>query len=208
MRRTLVALGMTIAVVAGISCATKTELSGIWKSESSATLPMNKMLVIGIAENDIKRRSFEDGFAAALEEQGVDAVPSYRMLPDPERLSKDSIQRAIRGRGFQGVVATRLVQIDEHEKYVPPQTYVTPSYHGRGLYGYYGRSYEVVHQPGYTVNTTIVRLETHLYDASSAELVWAAHSDTFNPRSIDDGVESVTKKLSKRLAADGFAPGK
>jgi len=208
MRRTLVALGIALAVVAGISCATKTELSGIWKSDSPATLPMDQMLVIGIAESDVKRRSFEDGFAAALEKQGVDAVPSYRILPDPERLSKESIQRAIRGRGFQGVVATRLVQIDERERYVPPTTYVTPSYYGRGLYGYYGRSYEVVHQPGYTVNTTIVRLETHLYDASSAELIWAAHSDTFNPKSIDDGIGSVTVKLSKRLAADGFVPGK
>ena len=208
MRRPLVALGIAIAVVAGISCATKTELSGVWKSDSPAALPMNQILVIGIAENDIKRRGFEDGFATALEEQGVDAVPSYRILPNPEQLSKESIQQAIRGRGFQGVVATQLVQVDEQEKYVPPQTYVTPSYHGRGLYGYYGRSYEVVHQPGYTVNTTIVRLETHLYDASSAELVWAAHSDTFNPKSIDDGIGSVTEKLSKRLAADGFAPGK
>jgi hypothetical protein len=208
MRRPLFALGIAIACAAGISCATKTELSGIWKSDSPAIRPMNQMLVIGIAESDIGRRSFEDNFAAALEEYGVDAVPSYRILPNPERLSKESIQQAIRGRGFQGVVATRLVQVDEQEKYVPPQTYVTPSYHGRGLYGYYGRSYEVVHQPGYTVSTTIVRLETHLYDASSAELVWAAHSDTFNPKSIDDGVESVAKKLSKRLAADGFAPGK
>jgi hypothetical protein len=169
---------------------------------------MNQMLVIGIAESDIKRRNFEDSFAAALGEQGIDAVSSYSILPNPERLSKDSIQRAIRGRGFQGVVVTRLVQIDEHEKYVPPKTYVSPNYYGRGLYGYYGRSYDVVHQPGYTVSTTIVRLETHLYDASSAELVWAAHSDTFNPKSIDDGIESVTEKLSKRLAADGFAPEK
>ena len=208
MRRPLFALGITIACAATFSCATKTELSGVWKSESSETQPMNQILVIGIAETDIGRHAFEDAFTAALGEQGVDAVPSYRLLPDPERLSKDSIQQAIRGREIQGVVATRLVQIDEREKYVPPKTYVSPSYHGRGLYGYYGRSYEVVHQPGYTVNTTIVRLETHLYDASSAELLWAARSDTLNPRSIDDGIESVTAKLSKRLAADGFAPGK
>jgi hypothetical protein len=207
MRRPLFTLGIAIACAVMISCATKTELSGVWKSDSAAALSMNQMLVIGIAENDVKRRSFEDGFAAALAEQGVDAVPSYRVLPNPEQLSKESIQRAIRGHGFQGVVATQLVKVDEREKYVPPTTYVTPGYHGRGLYGYYGRGYEVVHQPGYTVHTTIVRLETHLYDASSAELVWAAHSDTLNPSSIDDGIESVTEKLSKRLAADGFAPG-
>jgi hypothetical protein len=207
MNRLLVALGIAISCAAGISCATKTELSSIWKSDASERLPMNQMLVIGIAENDIKRRSFEDSFGAALEKYGVDAVPSYHILPDTGRLSKDSIQQAIRGRGFQGVVTTRLVQIDEREKYVPPKTYVRSGYYGRGLYRYYGRGYEVVHQPGYTVHTTIVRLETHLYDASSSELVWAAHSDTFNPKSIDDGIGSVTKKLSKRLAADGFAPG-
>ncbi len=169
---------------------------------------MDQILVIGIAENDTKRRSFEDGFASALEERGVDAVPSYQILPNTEQLSKESIQQAIRGRGFQGVLATQLVRIDEHEKYVPPTTYVTPGYYGRGLYGYYGRGYQVVHQPGYTVHTTIVRLETHLYDATTAELVWAAHSNTLNPKSIDDGIGSVTKKLSKRLESDGFAPGK
>jgi predicted GNAT family acetyltransferase len=208
MRRPLFALGIAIACAAGISCATKTELSGVWKSDSPAIRPMNQMLVIGVAENDIKRRGFEDGFAAALEEQGVNAVASYRILPNPERLSKESIQQAIRGRGIQGVLVTQLVQIDEREKYVPPRTYVSPNYYGRGLYGYYGRSYEVVHEPGYTVHTTIVRLETHLYDAASAELVWAAHSGTINPKSIDDGIGSVTKKLSKRLATDGFTPGK
>ena len=208
MRRPLFALGIAIACATGISCATKTEISGVWKSESPTTHPMNQILVIGIAENDTNRRIFEDSFSEELGEQGVNAAPSYRILPDSERLSKESIQQAIRGRGIQGVLVTRLVQVDEREKYVPPKTYVQPGYYGRGLYGYYGRGYEVVHQPGYTVHTTIVRLETHLYDASSAELLWAAHSDTLNPKSIDDGIESVTQKLSKKLAADGFAPGK
>ena len=208
MRRPLLTLGIAIACAMGISCATQTEISGVWKSESPTTHPMNQILVIGIAENDTNRRIFEDSFSEALGEQGVNAAPSYRILPDSERLSKESIQQAIHGRGIQGVLVTRLVQVDEHEKYVPPTTYVKPGYYGRGLYGYYGRGYEVVHQPGYTVHTTIVRLETHLYDASSAELLWAAHSDTINPRSIDDGIQSVTEKLSKRLAADGFAPGK
>jgi hypothetical protein len=199
---------MALVGVTWISCATKTELSGVWKTDSAQARPMKQILVIGIAENDIKRRTFEDNFAAALKEQGVDAVPSYHILPNPDRLSKESIQQAIRGRGIQGVVVTQLVGVDEREEYVPPKTYVSPNYYGRGMYGYYGRGYEVTHTPGYTINTTIVRLETHLYDASSAELVWAAHSDTFNPKTIDDGVGSVTKKLSKRLAADGFTPGK
>jgi len=208
MKRLLLAMGISLSFAAAISCATKTELSGVWKADSSATRPMDRILVIGIAADDVKRRTFEDAFVAALEQRGVDAVPSYRLLPSPDELSKESIQQAIRGREFQGAITSRLVRVDEQQEYVPPKTYVSPTYYGRGLYGYYGRSYEVVHQPGYTVNTTIVRLETHLYDATSAELLWAAHSGTYNPKSLDDGIASVTKKLSQQLAADGFTPRK
>jgi len=206
--KTWISLGVCASFAVGLGCATKTELSGVWKADSTAVRPMDRILVIGIGENDVKRRTFEDAFVAALKERGIDAVPSYRLLPSSDELSKESIQQAISGRGFQGVITSRLVRIDERQDYVPPKTYVSPSYYGRGLYGYYGRSYEVVHQPGYTVNTTIVRLETHLYDASSAELLWAAHSGTTNPKSLDDGIASVTEKLAKQLAADGFAPRK
>ena len=142
MRRPLFALGIAIACAAGVSCATKTELSGRLEIRLTGDTPDEPDTRDRGRENDIKRRSFEDGFAAALGEHGIDAVPSYRILPNPERLSKDSIQQAIRGRGIQGVLVTRLVQVDEREKYVPPTTYVQPGYYGRGLYGYYGRGYE------------------------------------------------------------------
>jgi predicted GNAT family acetyltransferase len=168
---------------------------------------MHRILVIGVAENEANRRSFEDAFAAALALQNVEAVPSYQLLPGDARLSKASIEDAIRGRGFQGVLVTRLLGVDEQETYVPPSTYVRPSYYGRGMYGYYGSSWDVVHNPGYTVTETIVRLETHLYDARTADLVWAAHSDTFDPSSTDDIIDSVTKKLSGRLAEDGMLSG-
>ena len=46
------------------------------------------------------------------------------------------------------------------------------------------------------------------YSIHYTKLYEAAHSDTFNPKSVDDGIASVTEKLSKRLAADGFVPGK
>jgi hypothetical protein len=198
---------VVLAVLAGIACATKTTLSNVWRSESYPSGTMQRILVIGIAENETGRRSFEDAFAAALALQKADAVPSYQLLPGSERLSRASIEAAISGRGFQGVLVTRLLGVDEQETYVPPSTYVRPGYYGRGMYGYYGSSWDVVHNPGYTVTETIVRLETHLYDAGTADLVWAAHSDTFDPRSTDDIIDSVTKKLSRRLAEDGMLSG-
>jgi hypothetical protein len=77
---------------------------------------------------------------------------------------------------------------------------------GYGYYGYYGMGYDVVHEPGYTRTTTIVRLETHLYDVRTEKLLWGAHSDTFDPSSTDDIIQSVSKTISKRLAKDGLLP--
>jgi hypothetical protein len=207
MKRKLLSCLVAAMVLAGISCASKTTLSNVWRSESYPSGKMQRILVIGVAQNEANRRSFEDGFAAALAAQNVDAVSSYQLLPGEERLSKASIEQAIAGRGFQGVLVTRLLAVDETETYVPPSTYVRPGYYGWGMYGYYGASWDVVHHPGYTVTETVVRLETHLYDAATADLVWAAHSDTFNPNSIDEIIDSVTKKLSGQLAEDGMLPG-
>ena len=193
-----------LTVLAGVACATKTTLSNVWRSDSYPSGTMQRIFVIGIAQEEANRRSFEDAFAAALAAQNANAVPSYQLLPGDERLTKASIEDAISGRGFQGVLVTRLLNVDEKTTYVPPSTYVRPGYYGRGMYGYYGSSWDVVHNPGYTVTETIVRLETHLYDARTADLVWAAHSDTFDPSSIAAGVDSVTKKLSRRLAEDGM----
>jgi hypothetical protein len=198
---------VVLAILAGVACATKTTLSNVWRSDSYPRGTIQRIFVIGVAQNEANRRSFEDAFAAALALQNVDAVASYELLPASERLSKASIENAISGRGFQGVLVTRLLNVDERTTYVPPSTYVRPGYYGYGMYGYYGSSWDVVHNPGYTVTETIVRLETHLYDARTADLVWAAHSDTFDPSSIAAGVDSVTKKLSRQLAEDGMLSG-
>ena len=202
MRRSILRCAVAVLLV-GVACGTKTTLSNLWRSESWAGGGMQRILVIGVAETTAVRRSFEDAFATALEERKVDVVPSYELLPGNDRLSKESIEAAIAGRGIEGVVVTRLIEVDEQTTYVPPASYARSNYYGSGLYGYYGRTWDVVHTPGYTVSTTVVRLETHLYDAATATLVWAAHSDTFDPESSEDATDSVTKKLSSQLAADG-----
>jgi hypothetical protein len=51
-----------------------------------------------------------------------------------------------------------------------------------------------------------VRLDTKLYDARNGELVWGAQSDTFNPASTDDTIQSVTQLISRKLKEAGLLP--
>jgi hypothetical protein len=198
---------LALASLVALSCATRTELSGIWVAPSAASQPLQRVLVIGVASTDSRRRTFEDGFVAALAAKSVVAAPSYEFVPNSENLTKETIGQAITGKGFDGVIVTRLLTVDEEKNYIPPSTYVVPTYRGAGLYNYYPMAYDVVHTPGRVVTKTIVRLETHVYEAANAELVWAAHSDTFDPDTTDDIISSVTSKLSDRLAKDGVLGG-
>ena len=52
--------------------------------------------------------------------------------------------------------------------------------------------------------TEVVRLENKVWSAADAQLVWGVVSETFDKKSTDDGIASVTAKLVKKLSEDGF----
>jgi hypothetical protein len=106
---------------------------------------------------------------------------------------------------FDAVAITRLVGAEEQKTYVPPRTYTVPrTYYG--YYGHYRTSWDVVHEPGYTQVNTIVRLETNLYSVLSGSLVWSGKSETMDPKSVADIIDSATIALTRRLADDGLLP--
>ena len=187
------------------ACGTVTKIPNAWRNPAHEGAPYQKIFVIGVGENDTNRRLFEDKFASALSGKGDIASPSYGALPHSQRLTEAQIRGAIQGGSYDGVVVTRLLGVEEKTEYVPPRTYTVPG-HYYGYYGYYGSSWDVVHEPGYYQTHTIVRLETNLYDVGTGDLVWSGQSETFNPSSLKDSIDSVTKAVAKRLRKESLIP--
>jgi len=187
------------------ACGTVTKIPNAWRNPAHEGAPYQKIFVIGVGENDTNRRLFEDKFASALSGKGDIASPSYGALPHSQRLTEAQIRGAIQGGSYDGVVVTRLLGVEEKTEYVPPRTYTVPG-HYYGYYGYYGSSWDVVHEPGYYQTHTILRLETNLYDVGTGDLVWSGQSETFNPSSLKDSIDSVTKAVAKRLRKESLIP--
>jgi hypothetical protein len=103
---------------------------------------------------------------------------------------------------FDSVIISHLIGEKQETTYVPPRTYTVPRTYG-GYYGYYRTHWDVVHEPGYYQTNTIVRLETNFYDTRNASLIWSGQSDTMNPNSIADTIDSATEAVAKQLAKDG-----
>lgn len=198
------ARALRAAAMLGLAaCGTVTTVPLVWKDPDYAGAGFQRILVIGVAEQPGTRRLFEDRFAAALAERGAAATASYALLPDPNRLGEERIRAAMTDGGYDAVIVTRLVDEEERTTVVPPRTYTVPGFY-TGYYGYYRRSWDVVHEPGYTRVVKVVRLETNLYAAASGALVWSGQSETLDPSSVADVIASATAAVAGQLADDGL----
>ena len=202
----LVIVLITISAIP--ACSTnKTTIPLSWRNPAYDGTAFQRLFVIGVGENDGARRLFEDTFASAIAAEGAAAQASWGQLPQSTRLTEEQIRGAIEGGGFDGVIITRLLKVDQEQQYVPGSTYAVPTtYYGYGYYGYYGTSYAVVNEPGYYKTNTTFRIETNLYSVATGDLVWSGQSDTLNPESLTEVIESMTATVAKKLKAEKLIP--
>src|SRR5262245_13208427 len=150
----LALLGLALGV-AGCASSTKMIRSGTTPDFREGTV--KKIFVVGVAQNDMLRRVYEDSFVHELEQSKLQAEVSYKRIPDPEpkNIDKDAIAAGLAKDGFTHVLVTRVVNVEDRESYVPPTTMAVgfggyPGYYG-GWYPYMSMSYSYVTSPGYVV---------------------------------------------------------
>ena len=181
------------------SCA-NTKISQSWV-EPDNKRSYNDLLIIGVGESQQNRRAYESHFVEELRATGTEAEASYKLIPNSEKLNRETVDKAIDGMEIDGVIVTHLVAVDEETIYRPSMDYM-PMYGGGyygGLYSYYPHVNTYVSRPGYYSTHETFTLETNLYDVESEELVWSARSRTFSPESVSEVINDLTKLLIKDL---------
>jgi len=190
-----------VALVAA-GCAT-TRISAVWTDETWHGEPFRKILVIGVSDNETRRRVFESEFADQLRARGSSGVPAYTLDLPPGPVDKDAIIARVKGLGIDGVLVTRLVDRKTVSVYHPPEqtVYIAPGAYRRGWYPYWSSSYEYVTRPGYTVTEETGVVETNLYDTASERLVWSALSETLLGGDVGRVIRGFVQTLVADLAA-------
>jgi hypothetical protein len=193
---------------------TETSMPLTYRNPGYEGTVFKKLLVIGVSESEEGRRLFEDTFAKTLTSDGATATPSYGLLPQSEQLSEEQIGAAIQGDGYDAVLITRVLSVDEAQEYVEGKSHTVAPRNmgysgGYGYYGYYGfysGGFATVHQPGYFKTHKSFRLETNLYSVANDGLVWSGQSDTVNPESLENVIDSMTAAVAKELKYEKLIP--
>jgi len=195
-------------IVAWVSCATRTPtttITGSWKDPEGKSY--KDFLVAGLSKNLQARSSFEGDIAKKLKHEGVKAAESWLILGRDQKLDSAEDKKAalakIQAMSYDAIITITLVKKTENARYVPGTTSYAPTnigvgtgYYdpatglnqGGGSYGSFGTYYmsasTVYNTEGYYETDKEYFVQSNVYDAKTAKLVWSAQSETFNPANL------------------------
>lgn len=163
------------------SCSTSRILSS-WNDDSLGQHSLGTLLVIGVAQDETKRRIYEDTFADSFIQAGTKAIASYTVSKQSIEPSEEALKEVVKKSNAQSVLITHLVSENEKSYYQPSSVVVgTNSYSTGGLYGYYPFIRNSVSTTGSYTSTTKVVLESNLYDVTTEKLLWTARTESIDP---------------------------
>jgi hypothetical protein len=189
---------MFAALLAGCATTptTHTEVTGSWKANSYKGRFANLLVVSHAADPGI-REKVESIMVKSLEKQGLHAVASSDIMPADERVTRKTIGAAMAGKGFDGVLVSRLLDVKRSTIYIPPSEDTT-------FESSFDDDAPIVFSPGYVERLSLISIRNNLYDAVSKRLVWSLQSQTENFGTVNDLVQSVSQAVINDLRARGL----
>ena len=188
-----VVLFMALSVSAG--CAS-TKIVNEWREPDYIPPPFKKVVVLGISKDQVLRRSFEDDFVAQLKAIGIEAVPSYQLMPEDGQAPEARLLKAVKQTGADAAIMTRLVRVER-------RTQVTPGYYNaypvHGFYRWYSSGWTGFYEPPRVYNYDVYTSETSLYDLNRDRMVWAGTVQTTEPGDIRKEIKNYVKIVIEAL---------
>ena len=185
-------------------CSTATSIISEWRNPAQASGSFQRLMIRGPTGETTLRRNFEDEFVAQLTVAGIDALASYRYLPDNEAIDENKLKQAAQTARADGVLFVRSVKVEEKTNYpaIGPEISfgIFGSNVGAGWSGIPGAS-----SPSrYNEYTS----ETVLYDVARNDFAWTGTVKTTDPTNVDTAIKSYVQTVIKALAAQNLLPKK
>lgn len=199
------AIGTRFFILLALSaCSAATPIVSEWRNPAQAPGSFKRVMIAGPSGNASVQRSFEDEFVAQLAAAGVEAVPSYRYVPESEAISENSLRRVAQEAGADGLLFMRPVKVEEKVNYptIGPELSfgVFGSNAGAGWSGIPGSSGPT----RYNEYTS----EIALHDLAKNELAWTGTVKTKEPGNVQTAIKSYVETVTKALAAQNLFPKK
>lgn len=201
MKMLLFMVGVVFVTLALSGCSTATPIVSEWRNPAYAAGPFKRIMVGGPGGETSVRRSFEDEFVVQLRAAGVDALASYRYIPEDQGIDEDKLKEAAQKARADAVLYPRSVQTEQKTKVGPTFPFsfgIFGSNVGASWSGLSGAP-SVSRYKEYTSEAT-------LYDVAKNELVWSGTIKTTDPENVQTAIKSYIEAVMKALEAQNLLP--
>lgn len=194
-------LGGVVVLLFALSCAT-TNVTSTWKDPLYQG-PLHRVMVVGIFDDSLSRRLCEDEFVKHLKDRGTDAVASYTVLPDQNKLPGALIEQKIRQVGADSVLIAELVARTPVIYHMPGSFGYHAYYRNRVDY-FYDSGGKSAYPYGSVEPKDNAVMQTNVYDASTSKLIWAGSTETDIVGSDKNFIKSYVGEITKKLSEAGM----
>ena len=183
-------------------CASSSSLVDVWNDDSFKSPPLSKVFVVAVRKDPVKRRIWEDAFAAKLSKHGVVATVSYSQFPD-SLPDTNQITNTVQINRYDGILVVRRLPTITTKQNVPGYTSIEMNPGYVSYWERYWTYYREVNHPSYIDSQKVA---INAIDVSttgnSGRLIWSATSQTPDPASVTDVqigvVDLVISQLQKQ----------
>ena len=197
---TLVATAGTVIVLSA-----QPTLIAPWRAPDASQVSFagKKVAALVITPNDSLRVAGEE----ALQRELTALRPEFRGHVSHRRRKKNCRAPIARRSGSRRPASKASSRCDRSAMRSAPSTTRAsgPALPTARLWGYYGYGWGSVYIPGSVDSETIVTVETLIYSVPRNQLVWAAVSETRNPKTLQKFVVDLVKEAVKELDKQGLA---
>ena len=187
-------------------CAS-TSLINQWKNPTVTPRPFQKFLVVGIANDITLRRAYENLLTEDLQKLGVNAVRSIDYLPKDRKPTKEQVRAMVKECGADAVITTRVAGTRNGMVFIDGSRFLS---YGVGSFAssdpnsdffmFFAGAFSA--PDAQDLQTAV--LETRLFDAENATLVWVATTSSFDSDQQFRTIRNLARLIATTLRREGF----
>jgi hypothetical protein len=217
-RRSACVTAAAMFLMAGLSglagCSSQPSSSGAWTEGSKRGQAYQRVLIVGVSPNINQRCPFERFLATRVKANGTVAIVSCDAMDHKAPLSPEAVKAAVAAQKADAVIATNLVSkqwgVEEGGErdtrgggmYKATDTgYMTNWYGAYGMPVVYG---EFQTQSSIDTLQSDARVQTRVFDAQSATLVYSMDTRARGVSSPGAGLAEVTTEVTDKLRKSGL----
>lgn len=171
-----------------------------WKNPDIVLFDANKVLIVGMTQNEDARADFEDKLKHEFDKRNVEAMASLDVFDvnftDSRKTEEelDKVEQSLLDKGFDAILFTKIIGSEDRRSFMKTIS-SWDNYQGRFNDDYLDHQ-EIYYDEGYYDTFTVYHAQTTLYcicEGKERAMIWRGSIDITDPTNIEKSVRDYIK---------------